>query len=244
MSVVTRAVLTAAVAAVVALCAVAGQVAMIAVAGVLVLVVAVGWPGLVSAPAPRGAGVVVGLGGLGGLAAAALTDDDPYLRDVPSVLAVAVLAAFVHELVRRDGRERLVESVAGSISGLMAAATAAGWVAAIRTDAGTAVVVTGAAALAVASAVSAAPTAGWLGAALTVVAGVAVGTGAAAAIPDVDPVPGTLIGLAVGVLAATVRRLLDRLPSLRGRLPAVAAAVVPVAVTGMLVYVVGRVLVG
>ena len=48
-----------------------------------------------------------------------------------------MLAAFVHELVRRDGRERLVESVAGTVAGVVLAATAAGWVATGRTDGGT-----------------------------------------------------------------------------------------------------------
>ncbi len=244
MSVVTRAVLTAAVAAVVAAGAVAGEPALVAVAAVLVLLVAAGWPRVVGAPAPRGVGVVIALGGLGGLAAVTLTEGEPFLRELPEVLALAVLAAFVHELVRRDGRERLVESVAGAISGVMVVATVTGWVAALRTDGGTAVVLTGAVALAAASAVSAAPLAGWLAAALTIAAGVAAGAATAAAVPGVDPLPGVLIGLAVGVLGATLRRLLDRLPSMRDRLPALAGALLPVAVTGMVTYVVGRVLVG
>lgn len=244
MSVSTRAVLTAVVAAVVAVAAFLGELPLVALAGVLVLVLAAGWPPLVGALAPRGSSVVIALGGLGGLAAVVLTRGDPFLRELPEVLALAVLAAFVHELVRRDGRERLVESVAGTVAGVLVAATAAGWVAAGRTDGGASVVVVGALALAVGSAVSALHLTGSLAATVTIVASVAAGAGAAELVPDVDPLPGGLIGLAVGILAATLRRLFDRLPSMRRRGPALAAAVLPVTVTGVLVYVVGRVLVG
>lgn len=244
MSVPTRAVVTAAVAALLAVAASLGHWPLTVLAAALVLVVAVGWPRLVAAPARVGTGVVVGLGGLAGVVAVALTDGEPLLRALPEVLALAVLATFVHELVRRDGRERLVESVAGTASGILVAATVAGWVAAARTDGGVPLVVTGATALAVGAAVSAVPLAGWLGPTLTVVAAAAAGAGTAALLPEVDVVPGGVVGLAVGVLVAASHRLFDRLPSIRERWSAVAGAVLPVTVTGVVVYVVGRVLVG
>jgi hypothetical protein len=50
--------------------------------------------------------------------------------------------------------------------------------------------------------------------------------------------------VAVGVLCAAGDALFDRLPALEHRLAGWAVAVLPVAVTGILVYVVGRVLVG
>jgi hypothetical protein len=244
MSAPTRAVLTAVAAAVVALAAWVGEPALVVVAGLLALTVAVGWRHLLNSPARRGATGVIALGGLAGVVAVLLTEGEPFLRNLPEVLALSVLLAFVHELVRRDGRERLVESVAGVVSGTLVATCATGWVAVGRTDAGTAVVVTGAVALAVASAVSAAPPAGWLGAAITAAAGVAAGAGAAALLPDVEALPGAVVGLAVGVLVATLHRLFDGLPSARGRWPCTAAAVLPVTVTGIVVYVVGRVLGG
>ena len=244
MSVPTRAVLTAVVAALLALAAWLGEVPLVVLTGLLALVVAVGWPPLVDAPARRGAAVLIALGGLGGLVAVVLTSGEPFLRNVPEVLAGSVLLAFVHELVRRDGRERLVESVAGVVSGILVATSAAGWVGAMRTDGGTSLVVTGAVALAVVSAVSAAPLLGWLGALVTAAAGVGAGAAAAAGLPDVATLPGALVGLAVGVLVATLHRLFDGLATARPRRPAAAAAVLPVAVTGVVVHVVGRVLVG
>lgn len=52
------------------------------------------------------------------------------------------------------------------------------------------------------------------------------------------------MGVAVGILGATLRELFTRLPMLSERAAATAGVVVPVTVTGMLVYVVGRLLVG
>jgi hypothetical protein len=243
MSVPTRAVLTAVVAALVAVAASVGEAPLVGLAAVLALLVALGWPSLVDAPARRGAAVVVGLGGLGGVVAVTLTSGEPFLRELPEVLALSVLVAFVHELVRRDGRERLVESVAGVVSGVVVATAVAGWIAAGRTEGGTSVVVTGAVALAVGAAVSGVPLTGWAGVLLTVVVTAGAGAGAGRLLRDVDPVDGSVIGLAVGLLVAALRRLFDRLPSLGRRTAALAGAVLPVTVTGVLVYVVGRVLV-
>ena len=62
--------------------------------------------------------------------------------------------------------------------------------------------------------------------------------------PAIDPLAGALLGLSVGVLVATLHALFDQLPSLERRWPSLAAVTLPVTVTGILVYVVGRVLVG
>ncbi|HEX5331395.1 MAG TPA: hypothetical protein VFW79_02010, partial [Cellulomonas sp.] len=59
-----------------------------------------------------------------------------------------------------------------------------------------------------------------------------------------DPVAGALLGLAVGVLVAAIHELFDRLPALSRVSASLAATVLPVPVTGVLVYVVGRVMVG
>jgi hypothetical protein len=244
MTVSTRAVLTAVVAALVAVAAFVGELPLVLLAGVLALAIAVGWPTLVDAPARRGASVVIALAGLGALVAVALTSGEPFLRALPEVLALAVLLAFVHELLRRDGRERLVESVATAASGVVVAGCVAGWVAAGRTTGGASLVVTGALALAVGSALSALHLAGWLAALVTIVSAAAAGAGAGALLPVVDPLAGGLIGLAVGILVAALHRLFDRLRTMRTRWPALAGAVLPVTVTGILVYVVGRVLVG
>lgn len=82
------------------------------------LVLAWGWPALLSLPSPRGSSAVLAVGTVLMAAAVILTRDDPFLRWLPAAMAVAVVVAFLHQLMRRDGRPRLTESVAATVSGL------------------------------------------------------------------------------------------------------------------------------
>lgn len=82
------------------------------------LVLAWGWPVLLGLPSPRGTMTVLALATVLCSAAAGLTRTAPFLRWVPAALAVSVIIAFAHQLLRRDGRPRLTESIAASASGL------------------------------------------------------------------------------------------------------------------------------
>ena len=244
MQLATRAVVTAALAAIVAVAGYVGGLAVTLAAAALALAVAVGWPALASLPFKPGSSAVIGLGGVGAVLAVHTVPDQPYLRDLPVVFATAMLLAFINELLRRDGRQRLLESVAGTITGTLLAVAAAGWVAISRTPGGEPLVVAGALALAVGSAVVALPLHGWLGSIATTAAAGGAGALVGAVLAGVDTLAGLILGFAVGVLVSSLHVLFDRLPSLERRLPAVAAVALPVTVTGILVYVVGRVLVG
>lgn len=254
MQVSTRAVSTAVLATLVAVAGYVGQpgavdlpgvgYALPGVVAVITVVLAVGWPVLAQLPARAGSTVVVALSGIGAVAAVHRTVDEPYLRDLPLVFAASVLLAFINELVRRGGRERLVESVTGTVAGSLIAVTAAGWVASGRTPGGESLLVVGALALAAGAAVSAFPFRGWTGAGATTGAAVAAGAVGGLVLPAIDPLAGALLGGAVGVLVSAMRELFDRLPELDRRLASIAALVVPLPLTGIVVYVVGRVLVG
>ena len=187
---------------------------------------------------------MIGLGGVGAVFAVQEVPAQPYLRYLPVLFACAILLAFVNELLRRDGRPRMVESVAGTITGTLLAVAVAGWIAIGRTPGGEPLVVAGALALAVGSAVVALPLGPWLGAFVTSVAGAGAGALAGLVLDNIDVVAGSVLGLAVGVLVSTMHVLFDRLDSMKRRRPAIAAVALPVTVTGILVYVVGRVLVG
>ncbi len=244
MDVSTRALLTAVFAALVAGAGLLGAAYLAGVAGGLALVLAWGWPRLLQLPAWLGSFVVVALGGGGGVLAVALTTGAPVLRTLPLVIAFAVLLAFVAELARSDGRHRLVDSVSGSVSGVLVAAAAAGWVAALRSPADIGLVVTGALALFFAAFASALPFRGWTSAGITVFAGALGGLGASAVMPRVDLAAGAVLGVAVGLLVAVLHELFLAVPALSRRTAGLAAAAVPVTVSGTLVYVVGRVLLG
>jgi hypothetical protein len=81
-------------------------------------VLAWGWPLLLSLPSPRGTTAVLALGTVLMTGTALASREDPYLRWMPAALAVSVIIAFLHQLMRRDGRPRLTESVAATTSGL------------------------------------------------------------------------------------------------------------------------------
>ena len=249
----TRAVITAVLAALVAATAFAqdlpplaayGRAPVVLAAGILALLIALGWPLLLGLPNLVGSSAVIALGGIGAVITVTATRGQPFLRELPVVVALGILLCFVNELARQDGRTRLVDSVAGSVTGVLIATAAAGWVAAVRAPGGTGLVVSGAVALTVAAAVSAVPLGGMIGSAVTsggaVVAGAAVG----AVMPDVGIAAGAMLGLGTGILVSALHVMFDRMPALKSRLAAMTVIVLPVALGGILVYVVGRVLVG
>jgi hypothetical protein len=244
MDVSTRAVLTAAVAAIVAGAGVLGELPLVVAAGLLALVLALGWAVLLDLPARLGTTVVVALGGTGAVIAVAATRGAPFLRELPVVVALAILLSFVNELARQDGRLRLVESVTGTVTGVLVATAAAGWVAAGRSPGGSSLVVAGSFALFLAAAASAVPFGGWTGATVTTLAAVIGGGAVGAAAPGMDVLAGAVLGLATGILVAALHVLFDRSRASEHRLAALATIVLPVSVSGILVYVVGRVLLG
>lgn len=244
MQLATRAVVTAVLAAAVAVAGYLGGLPLAITAAVLAIVFALAWPSLAGLPFVPGSAAVVALGGVGAVTVVHLTTTQPFLRALPVVFAAAILLAFVNELLRRDGRTRLVESVSGTVAGTLIAVAAAGWVAIGRTPGGEPIVVVGALALAVASVVAAVHLAPWIGASVTAGAAAAAGALGGLLLPDIDPLAGAILGLAVGILVATLHALFDQLTTLERRWPSLAAVTLPVTVTGILVYVVGRVLVG
>ena len=243
MTIATRSVATAALAAAVALAGYLHPTALVGAGFVLVALLAVGWPWLARLPFPPGSSAVVGLAGAGALYAVAFVTASSDLSALSIAMAAALLLSFVNELLRRDGRVRMVESVSGTAAGSVIALTASGWAAADALTGGTALVVTGAVALAVGAAVSALVLRRWVSALVTVAS--AAGVGALVSIPlaSFGPAVGGLLGAAVGVLVAAMDALFDGMPELRRRMPALAAVALPVCVTGMVLYVVGRVLV-
>lgn len=96
----------------------AGPVLLGVVLGLCVVVLAWGWAGMLGLPAPRGTSVVLLAGGGAVVAAGLLEGGRPWVTWVPAALSVAVIVAFVHQLVRVDGRPRIVESVSSVVMAL------------------------------------------------------------------------------------------------------------------------------
>lgn len=101
--------------------------ALVGVGALCVGAVVVGWVRLLDLPSPRGSTAVLGVSAVGLVATgwlAALPERGVAdLRWVLAALGLSILAAFVHQLARRDGRPRLVESLTANVAGILIIAT-------------------------------------------------------------------------------------------------------------------------
>ncbi|QFG69552.1 hypothetical protein [Ornithinimicrobium pratense] len=203
-------------------------------------VIAWGWAGALALPTPRGTFGVLALGGLALLAAVVGRDASPWLGWLPAAAALSMIAAFLHQLLRRDGRPRVVESVSAVVLALAVVGTGVLLVPASRTDLGIALVV-GALAAAAASALT--DLLGSLPAArpwLTPVALLA-GAGAASAAAWLLGAPvlvWVLVGVASAALSHAARAVLGHLPTMAHPRPRLVAAIASVLAVGLVPYLV------
>lgn len=217
-----------------------------ATAAVLAVVAALatGWPRLLALPSPRGTTAVVAAAGLAAALVVATTPDDPWLRRLPGVLALAVLAAFLHQLLRRDLRPRVVDALGGTLLGVGTAVLAASWIAVSQTTGGWGLVAVGVGAVAAATLVLLLPFPLRLTAGAALVAGTGVAALVATPLEAVHAAHGAGVGAGVAVVVVVLHRLLQRLPTIARRSARVAAVAAPVAASGGAVYLIGRLLVG
>ncbi|KGN40528.1 hypothetical protein N801_19235, partial [Knoellia aerolata DSM 18566] len=177
----------------------------------------------------------------------ALTPDEPYLRHVPVVVAGAILAMFLHQIMRRDGRPRLTQSVAVGAAGIGIAVIGAAWVPLGRTLGGRDVVVVVAVALALSALADlAAPSdraRPWMLPAALVL-GLAAGGVSGLLVEEVGVFAGVLLGLVAAGLAHVMRRVLCVLSPIRGLRGQVTAAAASVLVTGVPVSILATIFVG
>jgi hypothetical protein len=245
------------VAAVLAVAGYAGGWIVTAAAGLSVLGLAVGWGDLLRLPHRSGTALLVGGLGAGALVAGTVTatrgQSGRPLAVFASVIAIAVLSALTHELLRRDGREDVVESATGTVTGQVLAVLATGWVLLAYEPAPAAHVVVAAAGLAAGRLVSALPlplpeqVVLWIGVAFGAVGAVA----ATFFVPDVRLVTALVVGPGVAGVGAAIDRIfgpvdLDRrgfagLRSSEAALAVLARAAAPVAAAGTVAYALTRI---
>jgi hypothetical protein len=220
--------------------------AMVALAvGLSAGIIAWGWAGLLGLPSPRGTTLVLAVGSAGAIGTVLATRDDPFLAWMPAALAGSMIVAFVHQLARRDGRPRLVESIASTITAIAIVVSGASLVALPRTDHGAWVVAIASAAVAVSAVTDLAGGSRRLIAWLLPLAMLAGGA-AAILVGHRLGVPGWGAAAFLGVLAAgvshAVRRVLATLPAISSARSQLVSACASVLTGGVVVYVVGRLL--
>lgn len=193
-----------------------------AVALVQLLVVARWFAALDVSAAARGGALVGAAAAIGADLAVALRDDRHALAPVTAALGLAMLAALLQQLVRRDGRDRLTASLTATV--VLAAVGALGscYLGVQSSRDGTAFVVAGVVAAAAAVVATALPGPEALAGSLGVLAG--AGTGVVAGVlSDLGPRTGGLVGLgcalAAGVTAAVARRAVRPDPLVTAGLP-------------------------
>ncbi len=203
------------------------------------IVVAWGWPTLLGSSSRFGSSLAIGVTGVLAPAAAAATTDEPYLRLVPVALVIGLAIMFGHQMVRRDGRPRLTESIGITSLGLAVVALGTTWMPLSRTDRASDIALIGFVAIAVASLADLVagftrvrpwmlPLAMLLGGAGAMVAASVIGSPAAG--------PAALVGFLCAAVSHATRRMLSVLPavtSVRGQLSTAAASLL---VPGVVAY--------
>ena len=203
------------------------------------IVVAWGWPSLLGSSSRFGSSLAIGVTGVLAPATAAATTDEPYLRLVPVALLIGLAIMFGHQMVRRDGRPRLTESIGITSLGLAVVALGTTWMPLSRTDRASDIALIGFVAIAVASLADLVagftrvgpwmlPLAMLLGGAGAMVAASVIGSPAAG--------PAALVGFLCAAVSHATRRMLSVLPavtSVRGQLSTAAASLL---VPGVVAY--------
>lgn len=210
------------------------------------LVLAWGWPGLLGSSSRFGSSLAIGVTAVLAPAAAALPDP-PYLRWVPAAMTVGLVLMFGHQLVRRDGRPRLTDSISATTLALAVVAVGAAWVPLARDErsaglAAVALVAVGAGSFADLGA-GVGVIRPWLLPAAMTFGGLAAVAGASV-LPAPGAGPAALVGLLVAAVSHAVRRVLCVLPpvaSFRGQLAVAAAGVLA---PGVVAYMLTLLLVG
>jgi len=203
------------------------------------IVVAWGWPALLGSSSRFGSSLAIGVTGVLAPAAAAATTDEPYLRLVPVALLIGLAIMFGHQMVRRDGRPRLTESIGITSLGLAVVALGTTWMPLSRSDRATDIAVIGFVSIAVASLADLvagfAKVRPWM-LPLAMLLGGAGAVGAAAVTGSPEAGPAALVGFLCAAVSHCTRRMLSVLPavtSVRGQLSTAAASLL---VPGVVAY--------
>jgi len=206
-------------------------------------VLAAGWAPLLDLPSPRGTTTVVALGGSLAAVAVGLTTVEPLLEWLSPALAAAVVGEFVHQLARWDGRPRMVESVCGSVAGVAVLGSLASVVALPASPLGAQGVLVWALPVAVAVALQGLPLPGRIALPLAVLLAALSGGLLGGLLPAATSLAGAVAAATAAAVAVMLHRLLLVLPR-AGTTPGwLALATAPLASSGLVGYVVLRLLV-
>lgn len=205
----------------------------------IAVVVALGWTPLLPRMGRR-LPVTVILA-LVALASAWLVRSTHSIAWLAPILAGSLIALFAAQMLRRN-REGLVDQVAGQFAGAVAVAAGAGWLAVDQSAIGKALTLTAAVSLATAAIITALPLPAKISVWPSIILPAAAGIGLGVGLEELNIVTGGLIGLTAGMLVASLHYLFGEYSDSDDPLPSLSGALIAVAVSGVPVYILGRVL--
>jgi hypothetical protein len=209
--------------------------AVLVVQGLLVW----GWYDALDVPGRTGGSVLAGAAAVTADVLLLVRDDSRALTPVTGVLAVAMIGAMVHQLARRDGRQRLTESLTATMTLVVLATLGALFVSSEQTLGGPALVALAALSAAVAAGASMLPLPTALVTGGAAVGGLLLGL-LVAGITDLTVGPALTTGAAAAATALAAITFVRR-----AKRPDLAtAAALPLLSVAPVAYVLGRILVG
>ena len=210
-------------------------------------VVSWGWAAALGLPSPRGTSTVLAVSVAASVLAVGGTRTEPLLRWLPAALAASVLVAFGHQLLRRDGRPRLVESVTGSVLGVGVVVCGAALYPLVAVLHGDTVIAMAMAAVAADAVIQllgrGTPLRRWL-LPVGVLAGAVAALLVARLVPAIAAGEAMLVGAAAAGVAHALRVAMSGLPTANGMREQLTCAAASVLAGGLAVYVVSRTYVG
>lgn len=211
------------------------------------IVVAWGWPALHGSSSRFGSSLAIGVPAVLAPAAGVATTDEPYLRFVPVALIIGLAIMFGHQVLRRDGRPRLTDSIGVTSFGLAVIALGTTWLPLARSSRATEVAIVAFAAIAASSFADLAAGVTKIRPWMLPIAMLLGGIGAAVAATmsgGLEFAPAALVGFVCAAVSHAVRRVHSVLPgisAIKGQLSSAAASLL---VPGVLVYGLSLLIVG
>ncbi|MCJ7827320.1 MAG: hypothetical protein MUP36_03680 [Demequinaceae bacterium] len=205
---------------------------------------AIGWPALTWTPNWLIGSSVVLVGGALASVGVLLGEDEPFLRHMVVALAAVAVLALVLEVLFPSTPGQVVTAVASTVAGATVAAAGAAWIAAARTPGSEDLVVSGAAALFMASIASTLTSRMWINIILAIAFGAGIGGASGSVFKSIEWYGGALVGLLCACAFISIHELTRRDTFNRNPLAAISSGIASVTLAGSLIYIGGRIGVG
>jgi hypothetical protein len=217
--------------------------ALLAVAVLTAVGVGIGWPHFLGIPAKKTLAALIGLPGVGSAVAATYVPAPAFLDWTPAFIAAGVLAVFVMQLIRGTGQAQRLESTLGSCAGVLLSCLGAGWIACSRFNGVREMFLVAAVSAAIALLAGLIRWPDRVVAPLGIVGAGLAGPLAGLVFSDIAVIPAVVVGIVVGSVLVSFRRLVVLHAEPLNLPAALGIALGPVSAVGSLAYFIDKLLI-